>query len=121
MALIFSGMYIYRSGAYITLGKLYWDNGGSSVSTTASELGSKFNVFKSLIVSLDSSLTKIVLSSKQTFIFTIKYISGIFGNIKDGTILFFLNMLHKLKKSPSKRFEDEVINSQQEKQDGTNE
>ncbi|HOY46728.1 MAG TPA: hypothetical protein PKU95_03800 [Candidatus Dojkabacteria bacterium] len=125
LVITMAGIAIYRSGAYISLGNLYWNNGGEKVSGALEDINTEtkagINSVKRVILIIDSTLTKLILSSKQIIEFAIKYVAGIFGNIKDTIVLSIRKLLFKTSKNKKDLFEQEVIISQQDKQDKNNE
>lgn len=125
LVITMAGIAIYRSGAYISIGNLYWNNGGEKVSGALEDINTEtkagINSVKRVILIIDSTLTKLILSSKQMIEFAIKYVAGIAGNIKDTIVLSIRKILFKTSKNKKDLFEQEVIISQQDKQDKNNE
>ena len=134
LLLVIAGGFIYKSGLYISIGQLYWNNGGKNVSSGILNVSedlkhgsnSFFSSIKGFETSLIMSFKKIGLNIVYSFKFVFNKLSGIKNQIILGllntlifvkriskTIIFKISAsLKSIKIRKAKSFEEEVINSQ---------
>lgn len=124
LVMIFTGIYIYRSGAYVSLGQLYWDKAGKqlngNIGNITNEIEDRTEIITSWIKKMDKSITGTFSYILNTSIFIYKYIKILLSNIKDKIILTFLKLIQKINNNKEISFEDKVISKQKNK-DGQNE